>query len=163
MSSIFPIARFSLPDLILHARHIRARFEQPRAWFLLLHSSLISRSQIWQSGGGHFRLLLLRNGRKGGPASAPSVGALSDSESSPSSCSRLSTLLSGDVVLSESSSGVMTRWQGRRSFTWRGITYTKIDCWLIILVTLAELRGTSTLRHFDPHAVSDLVRAVLGT
>ena len=28
-SSIFPIARFSLPDLILYARHIRARFELP--------------------------------------------------------------------------------------------------------------------------------------
>ena len=33
VSSIFPIARFSLPDLIFHARHIRARFELPRAWF----------------------------------------------------------------------------------------------------------------------------------
>ena len=35
-SLIFPIARFSLPDLILHARHIRARFELLCAWFLSL-------------------------------------------------------------------------------------------------------------------------------
>ena len=27
----------SLSDFILHARHIRALFELPRAWFLLLH------------------------------------------------------------------------------------------------------------------------------
>ena len=95
----------------------------------------ISRSQRWQSGGGHFRLVLLCKGRKGGPAFAPSVVALPGSESSPSSCSRLSALLSEDVVLSESSSGVMTQWRGRRSFTWQGISSTKIDCGLIILVT----------------------------
>ena len=34
VSSIFPIALFSLPDLILHARHIRPRFKLPCAWFL---------------------------------------------------------------------------------------------------------------------------------
>ena len=36
VSSIFPIASFSLPDLILHARHIHACFELPRVWFLSL-------------------------------------------------------------------------------------------------------------------------------
>ena len=29
-SSIFTLTHFSLPDLILHARHIRARFERAR-------------------------------------------------------------------------------------------------------------------------------------
>ena len=125
--------------LILHARHIWTRFELPRAWFLSLHFPLISRSQIWQSGSGRFHLVLLCKGRKGGPASVPSVGALSSLETSLSSCSRLSGLLSGNVVLSESSSGVMTLWQGHRSFTWRGIPSTKIDCGLIILVTLPLL------------------------
>ena len=37
VSSISPIAHFSLPDLILHARHICACFELPVVWFLSLH------------------------------------------------------------------------------------------------------------------------------
>ena len=43
------------PKLVLQARHICARFDQPCAWFLLLYSPPISRSQRWQSGGGYFR------------------------------------------------------------------------------------------------------------
>ena len=35
VSSIFPITHFSPPDLILHAWHIRARFEQPCAQRML--------------------------------------------------------------------------------------------------------------------------------
>ena len=55
VSSIFPIARFSFPDLILHARNIRARFELSRAWFLsphlflakITHSCIISSITVW--------------------------------------------------------------------------------------------------------------------
>ena len=36
VSLISLITCFSLPDLILHARHICACFELPRAWFLSL-------------------------------------------------------------------------------------------------------------------------------
>ena len=69
-----------------------------------------------------------------------------------SSCSKLSAFLSEDVVLSESSSGVMTQWQGHRSFKWWGIPSTKINFGHL---TSAEFRLCSTF--------SDLVRAVLGT
>ena len=136
-SSISLITRFSLCDLILHARHICAYFELPCAWFLSPHFPLISRLQRWQSGGGQFHLVLLCNGRKECPASASSVGTLSGSESFPSSRSRLSALLSEHVVLSESSFGVMTLWANYFGH-------------------LTEFRGTS-------HVVSDLIRAVLGT
>ena len=37
VSSIFLIASFSVPNLILHARHIRVHFEQQCAWFLSPH------------------------------------------------------------------------------------------------------------------------------
>ena len=36
VTSISPITCFSLPDLILYARHIRVCFELLRAWFLSL-------------------------------------------------------------------------------------------------------------------------------
>ena len=143
-SSISSITCFSLPDLILHARHIHAHFELSCAWFLSLHSPLISRSQRWQSGSGRFCLVLFRKGRKEGPVSASSVGALSGSGFSPLSCSRLSPLLSADIVLSESSSSEMTQWRGCRAFTWRGILSIKIDCGLIIL-------DTSSLPNFVVH------------
>ena len=50
VSSIFPIARFSIPDLILYARHIRARFERPRAWFLSPQQGiqLADSKSLWQ-------------------------------------------------------------------------------------------------------------------
>ena len=38
---ISPIARFFLPDLILHVRHIHACFELLCVWFLSLHSRLL--------------------------------------------------------------------------------------------------------------------------
>ena len=124
----------------------------------LLPDLMIMKMADWQwallSGTSSWR-------KEGIPASASSVGALSGSESSPSSCCRLSAPLSEDVVLSESSSSLMT-------VAWAQILYVagypvhQNRLWTSYFGhhTPAELHGTSTLQRFDPHAFSDLVQCL---
>ena len=79
---------------------------------------------------------------------APSLSDLPNSTSSLS-CSRLSDLISEDIV---------TQRCGCKSFMLQGIPSTKKDCGLIILVTWPILN--LVLWHLDTHAISNLVRIV---
>ena len=104
---------------------------QKVSYFSCYAPRLISWSQMWQLGGGHFQQTFLYKDMERGSASAPSSGELSDSASSVSH-NKLSASLSG--VPSESSSIKVTLCCGCRAFTWQGIPSTKKDCGLITSV-----------------------------
>ena len=58
----------------VHIWSTRLCFDPGGKFPFSLHSHLISWSQMWQSGGGRFRRVLLRKGTGGGSATAPSSG-----------------------------------------------------------------------------------------
>ena len=99
---------FDKQDIPVHA------LIQEVSYFSCYTSPLISWSQMWQPGGGHFQKTLLCKGTEGCSTSAPSSGEISDS-ASLASHNRLSALLL-ESVPSESSSSEITLWCGCRSF-----------------------------------------------
>ena len=163
MSSISLITRFSpaisfyTPDIFMHALSCRMHD------FSCYTPHLISWSQRWQSGGGRFCLVLLCKGRKWGSCFCFFSG-----------CTIWLRIFS--VVLQQTLCSCL---RGRcavrvffrcddtvarhRSFTGYPVHQNQLWANYFGHFTPAELHGTSTLWHFDPHMFSDLVRAVVGT
>ena len=142
------------------SRHSLTRFDPGGKFLLSLHSPhLISWSQMWQSGGGRFRRVLLREGIP--PRLPPQMNRLMMYLRchtvgfwlalrrcvTRDLLQRCHTVLQAQILYvagySVHQDGLWTNHFGHRTF--------------------AEFCGTSILRCLEPHAIPYLVRAASGT
>ena len=163
VSSIFSIARFSVLDLMLHAWHIRARFELPHAWFLSPPAWSQDHKDGSLAAGDFVCYFFVKAGRRILLLFLQWVhfwlrifSVILQQTLCPSlrgGCA-VGVYLQCDDTVARAQILYVAGYPVHQNRLWANY---------FDHLTLAELRGTSILRRFEPHAVSDLVRAVLGT